>query len=89
MRSSHHRVAFISIRHACDVFQSSPYFHIGSDEVTSGRLSLHSGYKAFLKKHRLKNDSELVTEAGIVGAAARDRSCGEMARAILVLKAFS
>ena len=28
----------------CDVFRSSPYFHIGSDEVTSGRLSLHSGY---------------------------------------------
>jgi hexosaminidase len=35
----------------CDVFRSSPYFHIGSDEVTSGRLSLHPGYKAFLAKH--------------------------------------
>src|SRR5262245_55345787 len=43
----------------CEVFQSSPYFHIGSDEVTSGRLPLHSGYKAFMKKHGLKNDSEL------------------------------
>jgi hexosaminidase len=43
----------------CDVFQSSPYFHVGSDEVTSGRLSLHSGYKAFMAKHGLKNDSEL------------------------------
>jgi hexosaminidase len=43
----------------CDVFQSSPYFHIGSDEVTSGRLSLHSGYKAFMQKHGLKNDGEL------------------------------
>ena len=43
----------------CDVFQSSPYFHIGSDEVTSGRLSLHSGYKAFMAKHGLKNDGEL------------------------------
>ena len=43
----------------CDVFRSSPYFHIGSDEVTSGRLSLHSGYKAFMAKHGLKNDSEL------------------------------
>jgi hypothetical protein len=43
----------------CDVFKSSPYFHIGSDEVTSGRLSLHPGYKAFMEKHRLKNDSEL------------------------------
>ncbi len=43
----------------CEVFQSSPYFHIGSDEVTSGRLSLHSGYKAFMDKHGLKNDSEL------------------------------
>ncbi len=27
--------------------------------LTSGRLSLHSGYKAFMKKHGLKNDSEL------------------------------
>jgi hexosaminidase len=43
----------------CDVFQSSPYFHIGSDEVTSGRLSLHGGYKAFMAKHGLKNDGEL------------------------------
>jgi Glycosyl hydrolase family 20, catalytic domain/Glycosyl hydrolase family 20, domain 2 len=43
----------------CEVFKSSPYFHIGSDEVTSGRLSLHSGYKAFMEKHGLKNDAEL------------------------------
>src|SRR6185436_7462241 len=43
----------------CQVFASSPYFHIGSDEVTSGRLSLHSGYKAFMEKHHLKNDEEL------------------------------
>ncbi len=41
----------------CDVFRSSPYFHIGSDEVTSGRLSLHPGYKAFMAKHGLKDDS--------------------------------
>jgi hexosaminidase len=43
----------------CDVFRSSPYFHIGSDEVTSGRLSLHPGYKAFLAKHGLKDDHDL------------------------------
>ncbi len=43
----------------CAVFQSSPYFHIGSDEVTSGRLSLNPGYKAFMAKHGLKNDAEL------------------------------
>jgi hexosaminidase len=43
----------------CDVFGSSPYFHIGSDEVTSGRLSLHVGYKAFMAKHGLKDDGEL------------------------------
>jgi hypothetical protein len=43
----------------CDVFKSSPYFHIGSDEVTSGRLSLHGDYKAFMEKHSLKNESEL------------------------------
>jgi hexosaminidase len=43
----------------CDVFRSSPYFHIGSDEVTSGRLSLHPGYKAFLARHGLKDEHQL------------------------------
>jgi hexosaminidase len=43
----------------CDVFRSSPYFHIGSDEVTSGRLSLHPGYKDFMAKHKLKDDHQL------------------------------
>jgi hexosaminidase len=43
----------------CAVFRSSPYFHIGGDEVSMGRVSLHSGYKAFMEKHRLKDDHEL------------------------------
>jgi hexosaminidase len=43
----------------CDVFESSPYFHIGSDEVSSGRVSLHPGYKEFMRAHGLKNDQEL------------------------------
>jgi len=43
----------------CAVFKSSPYFHIGGDEVTFGRVSLHSGYKAFMAKHGLKDDNEL------------------------------
>jgi hypothetical protein len=43
----------------CDVFRSSPYFHIGSDEVTSERLSLHPGYKAFMAAHGLKDDQQL------------------------------
>jgi hexosaminidase len=42
-----------------DVFKSSPYFHIGSDEVTSGRLSLNPGYKAFMSKHGLHDDTQL------------------------------
>jgi hexosaminidase len=43
----------------CDVFRSSPYFHIGSDEVTTGRLSLNTGYREFLVRHGLKDDGEL------------------------------
>jgi hexosaminidase len=43
----------------CDVFRSSPYFHIGGDEVSMGRVPLHSGYKEFLKKHNLKDDQGL------------------------------
>src|SRR5262249_14322413 len=47
------------IGEVCDVFRSSPYFHIGSDEVTFGRVSLHPGYKAFLAKHGLKDEYQL------------------------------
>jgi len=43
----------------CDVFRSSPYFHIGSDEVTMGRVSLNSGYTAFMAAHGLTSDSDL------------------------------
>jgi hypothetical protein len=43
----------------CDVFRSSPYFHIGTDEASMGRLPLHSGYKAFMAKHNIKDDGEL------------------------------
>jgi hexosaminidase len=43
----------------CDVFKSSPYFHIGSDEVSMGRVSLAPGYQAFMENHKLKNDGEL------------------------------
>jgi hexosaminidase len=43
----------------CAVFKSSPYFHIGGDEVTFGRVSLHKGYKAFMARHGLKDDNEL------------------------------
>ncbi|MCY2932463.1 MAG: family 20 glycosylhydrolase [Planctomycetota bacterium] len=47
------------IGEACEIFRSSPYFHIGTDECSSGRLQLYSGYKAFLAKHGLKSDGEL------------------------------
>ena len=43
----------------CDVFRSSPYFHIGSDEVSSGRLALHPGYREFMRRHSLANDEQL------------------------------
>jgi hexosaminidase len=43
----------------CAVFRSSPYFHIGGDEVSMGRVALHPGYKAFLAKHHLKDDADL------------------------------
>jgi hypothetical protein len=43
----------------CEVFRSSPYFHIGSDEVTLGRLSLNPTYKAFMERHGLNDDHQL------------------------------
>jgi hexosaminidase len=66
------------IREMCDVFRSSPYFHIGSDEVTSGRLSLHPGYKAFMAKHGLKDDHQLADHF-IAAACAIVKKRGKMA----------
>ncbi|MEI7900418.1 MAG: family 20 glycosylhydrolase [bacterium] len=43
----------------CDVFKSSPYFHIGSDEVSMGRVTLSPGFKAFMEKHGLTSDDDL------------------------------
>ncbi|MCX6878315.1 MAG: family 20 glycosylhydrolase [Verrucomicrobia bacterium] len=43
----------------CEVFKSSPYFHLGSDEVSMGRVTLAPGYRAFMENHGLKNDGEL------------------------------
>ncbi|HJT78906.1 MAG TPA: family 20 glycosylhydrolase [Gemmataceae bacterium] len=45
----------------CAVFRSSPYFHIGSDEVSMGRVALHSGYQAFMERHRLHDDGALAS----------------------------
>ncbi|MCF7730093.1 MAG: beta-N-acetylhexosaminidase [Akkermansiaceae bacterium] len=43
----------------CDVFKSSPYFHIGSDEVSMGRVTLSPGFKGFMAKHGLETDGDL------------------------------
>ncbi|MCY2930962.1 MAG: family 20 glycosylhydrolase, partial [Planctomycetota bacterium] len=43
----------------CEVFKSSPFVHIGSDEVSMGRIQLYSGYKAFMARHELKTDGDL------------------------------
>ena len=43
----------------CDVFHSSPYFHIGTDECETNGLPVHAGFNAFLAKHGLKNEGEV------------------------------
>jgi hypothetical protein len=43
----------------CDVFHSSPYFHIGTDECETNGLPVHAGFKKFLAKHNLKNETEV------------------------------
>ncbi len=43
----------------CDVFRSSPYFHIGTDECETNGLPVHAGFKAFLAKRGLKNEGEV------------------------------
>jgi hexosaminidase len=49
----------ILIGEMCAVFRSSPYFHIGGDEVSMGRVALHPGYKSFMDKRGLESDAEL------------------------------
>ena len=43
----------------CDVFRSSPYFHIGTDECETNAMAAHAGYKAFLARHGLKDEAEV------------------------------
>ncbi len=47
------------IGEVCDLFQSSPYFHIGGDETTMGRLLELPDTKHFMEKRGLKAGSEL------------------------------
>jgi hexosaminidase len=42
----------------CDVFKSSPYFHIGGDEVPEGYESSPEA-QAYIKEHNLKNKNEI------------------------------
>jgi hexosaminidase len=43
----------------CDVFQSTPYFHIGCDEVERLGWEKCSDCKAYMQKHKLDNSMEL------------------------------
>lgn len=42
-----------------DVFQSSPYIHIGCDEVGVGQIKRAKEYEAFLKQHEVKDAHDL------------------------------
>ena len=42
-----------------EVFQSSPYFHIGADEARLDRCKVASHYEPFLKKHKLEDEYDL------------------------------
>jgi hexosaminidase len=43
----------------CEVFKSSPYFHIGADEPRLDRCSVSPQFKPFLEKHGLKDEYDL------------------------------
>lgn len=49
----------VLIAEMCEVFKSSPYFHIGADEVYTPYVSKAPGYKAYIEKHGLKNERDL------------------------------
>ena len=43
----------------CEVFKSSPYFHIGADEANMKRALVSSNYPAFTAEHNLSSPYEL------------------------------
>lgn len=47
------------IGEVCEVFDKSPYFHIGGDETTMGRLLELPETQSFMEKNGLKSEKEL------------------------------
>jgi hypothetical protein len=59
------------------VFRSSPYSHVGGDEVSSGRPSRHAGYKAFGAEHGPTDDHLALTFPQAAPAACAPNRSGE------------
>jgi hypothetical protein len=47
------------IEEMCDVFKSSPYFHIGCDEASIGGVMEQPGTKEYMRRHGIANGEEL------------------------------
>jgi hexosaminidase len=58
-RESTYQVADTLIGEACDIFQSTPYYHIGGDEVDSSAWTDCKHCTAFRKQHDIENNDEL------------------------------
>ena len=47
------------IEEMCDVFKSSPYFHIGCDEASIGGVLEQPGTREYMREHRIANGEDL------------------------------
>jgi len=58
-RESTYKVADILVGEVCDVFKSTPYYHIGGDEVDKSAWAQCKHCTSFRKQHGIENDEEL------------------------------
>ena len=64
----------------CDVFKSSPYFHIGGDEIELDWFKAGPHVAKYLKKHNMRDDATRAAWTTSEAARAADERVRQEAR---------